>query len=270
MTMSTASSMYGGRSLFPGVAVITGAASGIGRQCATAFAREGCSRIALLDKDEDGMSETARLCKQASARAVMTFIIPCDVRVETEVATSLDEIIEEWGRIDYAVNSASVYFPGAAHRISPEEFDRAMSVSCRGAMISSREEIARMLLQGPLETHDGRAGNRGAIVNICSSGGIASRPSCPAYAASRAAIISLTRADAVEYAKDNIRINCVCSGVIDISAEIPDDDQFVAGTPMKRVGTSQEVADAVLFLCSSKATFIHGVALPVDGGYTAC
>ncbi|KLU92862.1 oxidoreductase [Magnaporthiopsis poae ATCC 64411] len=144
-----------------------------------------------------------------------------------------------------------------------------MSVNCRGTMISSREEISRMLRQDPLETHDGRKGNRGVIVNICSSGGIASRPSCPAYDASRAAIISLTRADALDYAKNNIRINCVCPGVIDISAEIPNDDEFIADTPMQRVGTSQEVADAVLFLCSSKATFIHGVTLPVDGGYTA-
>ncbi|KAI8291218.1 putative 2- -hydroxypropyl- dehydrogenase protein [Colletotrichum sp. SAR11_57] len=183
-------------SLFEGVAVVTGAASGIGRQVAVSFAREGCKRIALLDKDEEGLSETSRRCREANGDT-RTFVIEIDNRNEDDVSAGMEYVTEEWGRIDYAVNCAA------------------------------------------------------------------------AYSASKAAILSLTKSDAVDYAKYNIRINCVCPGIIDtpMTSEVSTDDPIIAVAPMKRKGTPQEVADAVLFLCSSKATFIHGAALSVDGGY---
>ncbi|KAI8309523.1 putative 2- -hydroxypropyl- dehydrogenase protein [Colletotrichum sp. SAR11_59] len=183
-------------SLFEGVAVVTGAASGIGRQVAVSFAREGCKRIALLDKDEEGLSETSRRCREANGDT-RTFVIEIDNRNEDDVSAGMEYVTEEWGRIDYAVNCAA------------------------------------------------------------------------AYSASKAAILSLTKSDAVDYAKYNIRINCVCPGIIDtpMTSEVSADDPIIAVAPMKRKGTPQEVADAVLFLCSSKATFIHGAALSVDGGY---
>ncbi|KAI8226329.1 putative ATP-dependent RNA helicase [Colletotrichum sp. SAR 10_96] len=183
-------------SLFEGVAVVTGAASGIGRQVAVSFAREGCKRIALLDKDEEGLSETSRRCREANGDT-RTFVIEIDNRNEDDVSAGMEYVTEEWGRIDYAVNCAA------------------------------------------------------------------------AYSASKAAILSLTKSDAVDYAKYNIRINCVCPGIIDtpMTSEVSTDDPIIAVAPMKRKGTPQEVADAVLFLCSPKATFIHGAALSVDGGY---
>ncbi|KAI6606266.1 hypothetical protein MCOR12_001247 [Pyricularia oryzae] len=311
----TASDMSSNVTMFPGVALVTGAASeyermsqekraqeaeflwkcgkhcwqqsscshdnshaGIGRQCALAFVAEGCSRIALIDRDEDGMSETSRLCKEMARltrpkSTVSTFIIPCDVSLEAEVAVALDYVVEEWGRIDYAVNCAGVGgTAGPSHRQAVDEFDRVTGTNCRGTWLSARGEIIRMLDQEPLKTHDGRRGNRGVIVNVASNMGLVSRPECPAYAASKAAIVSLTKSDAIDYAKENIRINCVCPGIIKtpMTADIRDGDPQVQRAPMRRMGTAQEVADVVMFLCSSKATFVHGATICVDGGYTAC
>jgi len=128
-----------------------------------------------------------------------------------------------------------------------------------------------MLKQDPLPTHDGRPGCRGSIVNIASQLGIVGRSAAAAYCASKAAVISMTRCDAIDYSKDDIRVNCVCPGVIDTPMTRPKMDTLgpaIAMAPMNRPGTAQEVADCVLFLCSSKASFVQGSAMVVDGGYT--
>lgn len=255
--------------LFKGVALVTGAGSGIGRQVAISFAQEGCGRIAILDRDEDGLSETSRLCKEQN-RSVRTFIIPFDVRNEKDVEGAVDCVIEEWGRIDYAVNCAGIMGPLApSHELSTEDFDKVTSINYRGIWLSSRAEIKRMLKQDPLPTHDGRPGNRGSIVNIGSNLSIVSRENTPAYNASKAAVLSLTKSDAIDYSKHNIRVNAVCPGLIDtpMTANVSNDDKYVLVAPLKRKGTPQEVADAALFLSSSKATFIQGAGLSVDGGY---
>nr|XP_036578371.1 2-hydroxypropyl-CoM dehydrogenase (short-chain dehydrogenase) [Colletotrichum truncatum]KAF6785614.1 2-hydroxypropyl-CoM dehydrogenase (short-chain dehydrogenase) [Colletotrichum truncatum] len=256
-------------SLFEGVAVVTGAASGIGRQVAISFAREGCKRIALLDRDEDGLSETAHMCREANGDA-RTFVIEIDNRNEEDVAAGMEYVTEEWGRIDYAVNCAGMFGPLApSHLLTAAEFDQITTTNYRGTWLCSKAELTQMIKQEPLKTHDGRPGNRGVIVNVASNLSLVSRPETPAYSASKAAILSMTRSDAVDYAKYNIRINCVCPGIIDtpMTNEVSEDDPIIAVAPMKRKGTPQEVADAVLFLCSSKSTFIHGAALSVDGGY---
>ncbi|KAJ0288783.1 hypothetical protein COL940_001773 [Colletotrichum noveboracense] len=230
-------------SLFEGVAVVTGAASGIGRQVAVSFAREGCKRIALLDKDEEGLSETSRRCREANGDT-RTFVIEIDNRNEDDVSAGMEYVTEEWGRIDYAVNCAGMFGPKApSHLLTTAEFDEITTTNYRGTWLCSKAELSQMIKQEPLKTHDGRPGNRGVIVNVASN-------------------LSL-------YAKYNIRINCVCPGIIDtpMTSEVSTDDPIIAVAPMKRKGTPQEVADAVLFLCSSKATFIHGAALSVDGGY---
>ncbi|KAF9881011.1 hypothetical protein CkaCkLH20_01161 [Colletotrichum karsti] len=265
-------------SLFEGVAVVTGAASGIGRQVAISFAREGCKRIALLDKDEDGLSETARMCREANGDA-RTFVIEIDNRNEDDVSAGMEYVTEEWGRIDYAVNCAvsaheepGMFGPMApSHLLTTAEFDEITTTNYRGTWLCSKAELTQMIKQEPLKTHDGRPGNRGVVVNVASNLSLVSRPETPAYSASKAAILSLTKSDAVDYAKYNIRVNCVCPGIIDtpMTSEVSKDDPIIAVAPMKRKGTPQEVADAVLFLCSSKATFIHGAALSVDGGYVA-
>ncbi|KAJ0334506.1 hypothetical protein COL5a_000565 [Colletotrichum fioriniae] len=208
--------------LFSGVAVVTGAASGIGRQVAISFAREGCKRIALLDRDEDGALETARMCREANGET-RTFVMEIDNRNDEDIASCMENVVEEWGRIDYAVNCAA-----PSHLLTPAEFDEITNINYRGTWLCSRAELTHMIKQESMKTHDGRPGNRGVIVNVASNLSLVSRPETPAYNASKAAILI---------------------------------------APMKRKGTPQEVADAVLFLCSSKASFIHGASLSVDGGY---
>ncbi|KAK2063962.1 short chain dehydrogenase [Colletotrichum caudatum] len=256
-------------SLFSGVAVVTGGASGIGRQVAISFAREGCKRIALLDRDEDGALETARMCREANGET-RTYVMEVDNRNEEEVSACMDNVVEEWGRIDYAVNCAGMFGPLApSHLLTAAEFDDITAINYRGTWLCSRAELTHMIKQEPMTTHDGRPGNRGVIVNVASNLSLVSRSETPAYSASKAAILSMTRSDAVDYAKYNIRVNCVCPGIIDtpMTSGVTPDDPIIAVAPMKRMGTPQEVADAVLFLCSSKATFIQGASLCVDGGY---
>ncbi|WDK12272.1 2-hydroxypropyl-CoM dehydrogenase (short-chain dehydrogenase) [Colletotrichum graminicola] len=259
-------------SLFSGVAVVTGGASGIGRQVAISFAREGCKRIALLDRDEDGALETARMCREANGET-RTYVMEVDNRNEEEVSACMDNVVEEWGRIDYAVNCAvtiGMFGPLApSHLLTAAEFDEITTINYRGTWLCSRAELTHMIKQEPMTTHDGRPGNRGVIVNVASNLSLVSRSETPAYSASKAAVLSMTRSDAVDYAKYNIRVNCVCPGIIDtpMTSGVTPDDPIIAVAPMKRKGTPQEVADAVLFLCSSKATFIQGASLCVDGGY---
>ncbi|CCF46447.1 short-chain dehydrogenase, partial [Colletotrichum higginsianum] len=184
--------------LFQGVAVVTGAASGIGRQVAISFAREGCRRIALLDRDEDGALETARMCREANGET-RTFVMEIDNRNEEDVTACMESVVEEWGRIDYAVNCAGMFGPLApSHLLTPAEFDDITATNYRGTWLCSRAELTYMIKQEPMKTHDGRPGNRGVIVNVASNLSLVSRSETPAYSASKAAILSMTRSDAVD------------------------------------------------------------------------
>ncbi|CAI4216849.1 unnamed protein product [Parascedosporium putredinis] len=241
--------------LFPGSALVTGAASGIGRQVAISFIQEGCSRIALLDRNAEGLEETSQLCKQIDP-AAHVFKLEFDARNEKDIDLAISAAHHALGRIDYALDVA--------------DFDDVTTINYRGLWIAQRAEISHMLKQEPLATHDGRPGNRGAVVNIASNLGIVSRPETPAYNGSKAAVVSLTKTDAIDYSKHNIRVNCVCPGLVQtpMTKDLPPDDPAMFVAPMGRMAQPQEVADAVLFLCSSKATYIQGAALSVDGGYT--
>ncbi|KXH57002.1 short chain dehydrogenase [Colletotrichum salicis] len=262
-------------SLFSGVAVVTGAASGIGRQVAISFAREGCKRIALLDRDEDGALETARMCREANGET-RTFVMEIDNRNDEDIASCMDNVVEEWGRIDYAVNCAGMFGPKApSHLLTPAEFDEITNINYRGTWLCSRAELTHMIKQESMKTHDGRPGNRGVIVNVASNLSLVSRPETPAYSASKAAILSMTRSDAIDVGPPSAIERLIESSSLTVSriidtpmtSEVSPDDPIIAVAPMKRKGTPQEVADAVLFLCSSKASFIHGASLSVDGGY---
>ncbi|KAF2725726.1 NAD(P)-binding protein [Polychaeton citri CBS 116435] len=197
--------------------------------------------------------------------------VPTDIAHEDQVNHLIEFTVRQLGRLDYAVNAAGVLGSTACSTETPShEFDRINGINYRGCWLSSRAELAQMLKQDPLPTHDGRMGNRGSIVNIASALAFVGRQNAPAYCGSKAAVVSLTRCDAIDYAQDNIRVNCVCPGII--STPMTEPQMGILGpaigiAPMNRTGTAQEVADAVLFLCSSKATFIQGAALSVDGGY---
>ncbi|KAM3420295.1 hypothetical protein BST61_g3580 [Cercospora zeina] len=260
-------------SLFPGVALVTGAASGIGQASAASFVREGCRKVVIADLNLDGLAETTKLMQDLVDRheELDVLAVQTDISQESSIESLFGRIEKTFARLDYAANCAGVLsLPQTSHETSAADFDKINNVNYRGCWLTSRAEIRMMLRQEPLPTHDGRPGNRGSIVNIASQLGIVGRPaalltrtpSCTfgfRYCASKAAVISMTRCDAIDYAKQSIRVNW------------PQMDTYqtaIAIAPMDRPGTAQEVADAVLFLCSSKATFVQGSAMVVDGGYT--
>ncbi|KAJ5106936.1 oxidoreductase [Penicillium angulare] len=294
---------------FPGVALITGAAAdvlirttGIGRAIASAFAREGCMKIVIADLTESTLKEAH---SEIEAKFPNVQVLSCVVDVSSpgDVQNLLDQAIEKFGRVDYAVNAAGIL--GASkrsHEMSVEEFDKVLQVDYRGCWLSSREELKHMVQQEPLPSYDGRPGNRGAIVNIASQLGIVARPTAPSYCGSKAAVIHMTKADAIDvstfifltisgsriqflvihimsvsfevFVSDRYSfalVNCVCPGLIGTAMVMDNLEYFkpaIGISPMKRYGTVEEVADCVLFLCSSKATFVQGAAFVVDGGYT--
>lgn len=204
-------------------------------------------------------------------------------------------VVRKFSRIDYAVNCAGVLGDDLrSTELSLLSFDAINNVNYRACWMSSRAEIAAMLKQEPLPSHEtGRVAQRGAVVNIASQLGIVARPQAgktkspfvitcdmchansiiAAYCASKSAVIGMTRADAIDYSEDNIRVNCVCPGLIRTAMtsgtkELDDRMRPAADmSPMKRFGLPGEVADAVLFLCSTKASFVQGHAMVVDGGY---
>ncbi|KAF2774269.1 NAD(P)-binding protein [Teratosphaeria nubilosa] len=256
--------------LYSGVALITGAASGIGQATAVSFAREECRKIVIADRNEDGLKATETSIREIS-KDVEVLLAPTDVSSPASVQSLIDAAIAMFGRIDYICNAAGIMGESQpSDQTSVEEFDRINGINYRGIKRELTPAKSQMLKQEPLPTHDGRPGNRGSIVNIASQLGIVGRSAAAAYCASKSAVISLTRCDAVDYSKDNIRINCVCPGVIETPMTTPRMDFLkpaISIAPMNRPGTPQEVADCVLFLCSSKATFVQGSALVVDGGY---
>ncbi|THZ12443.1 NAD(P)-binding protein [Aureobasidium pullulans] len=220
--------------LFPGVALITGASSGIGKATATSFAQEGCTRVVLADISEASLTTTQESLTK-SYPDTQFLAIPTDISSPEAVRNLFRKAVEKFGRIDYAVNCAGVL--GAAkksHEMTLEEFDHIVNVDYRGSWLCSREELKVMVNQEPLETHDGRKGSRGAIVNVASQLGIVARPQAPAYCSAKAAIIGLTKSDALDYSEHNIRVNCVCPGVVETPLINDEVRKAISIAPMNR------------------------------------
>ncbi|CAM1506481.1 Fc.00g061220.m01.CDS01 [Cosmosporella sp. VM-42] len=256
----------------PGVALVTGAGgTGIGAAVAKAFARLGCTRLAITDINPATLSQTRDSILQINPQAQITSH-PGDISDESFVTSLTEDVARKFARIDYAVNCAGIL--GESRRsteTSVEAFDLITRVNYRGSWLCSRAALAQMVKQEPLEEHPEQ---RGAVVNVASQLGIVARPGAAPYCASKAAIINMTRADAIDYSKDGIRINCVCPGVIESPMTTGSEEvtqrlkSAIEIAPMERMGRPDEVANAVLFLCSGQASFIQGHALVVDGGYT--
>jgi NAD(P)-dependent dehydrogenase (short-subunit alcohol dehydrogenase family) len=243
------------------VAFVTGAANGIGRATALAFAREGAG-VVVADVSEQDNQETARLVEEAGGRALA---IRCDVSRADEVKAALDKAVEAFGRLDYAFNNAGLEQPvTAAADLTEEQWDRIVGVDLRGVFLCMRHEIPLMLRHGG-----------GAIVNTSSGAGVKGFAGQAAYCAAKFGVVGLTKAAALDYARLNIRINAVCPGIV----ETPMMDRFSGGTPegrerviaqepVGRMGRPEEIAAAVLWLCSDAAAFVVGHAMVVDGGQT--
>src|SRR5262245_57606301 len=248
------------------VALVTGGSSGIGKASSLAFAREG-AKVVVSDINVAGGQATTRLIRDGGGEAIF---IKADVSQAAEVEALINQAVETYGRLDCAYNNAGMLgeveaLGLAIHEYPEAVWDRVISINLKGVWFCLKYELAQMVKQGG-----------GAIVNTASIWGLVGAPGASAYVASKHAVVGLTRAAALEYATKGIRINAVNPGTIrtplldPLIAALPDlEATLTAQHPVGRIGRPEEVAEAVVWLCSEAASFVIGHTLTVDGGYTA-
>jgi NAD(P)-dependent dehydrogenase (short-subunit alcohol dehydrogenase family) len=242
------------------IAIITGASSGIGRTTAIALAKVRNKVVLAARRDKEG-EETLRLVKKSGGEGIF---VKTDVSNEDEVRALVEKTVKRYGRLDYAFNNAGVVEdPAPFTNKTSSIFDKIMTINVKGVWLSMKHEILQMLKSGG-----------GAIVNNSSVYGVIGNPQLPIYTASKHAVLGLTKAAALEYAKAGIRINAVAPGAIETEAmeqSIGNNKQLrealVALHPIGRAGKPEEIANAVVWLLSDKASFVTGHTLLVDGGW---
>ncbi|MBI2830744.1 MAG: SDR family oxidoreductase [Chloroflexi bacterium] len=244
------------------VVLVTGAGSGIGRASALAFAREG-AKVVVVDVDSRGGEETVRLIKESGGDA---FFIKTDVSKSAEVQAMVDKTVATFGRLDCAHNNAGVETAlKLTADLSEEEWDRLMNINLKGVWLCLKYEIPQMLKQG-----------KGAIVNTASVAGLRGRERRADYVTSKHGVVGLTKVAALDYARNGLRINAVCPGltrtalverIFEHSPAVEEESK--TRLPIGRLGTPEEIAQAVVWLCSDAASFVTGHAMVVDGGILA-
>lgn len=248
------------------IALVTGSGAGIGRATAKTFASEG-AKVVVSDVNREGGEETVKMIEKAGGTALF---MAADVSKKTAVSDLIAKIIATYGRLDCAVNNAGIEGKIAPFADQAEDnFDAIIAVNLKGVYLCVQAEIMAMLKTGG-----------GAIVNVSSVAGLIGFPGLSPYVASKHGVIGLTKNAALEYAKSDIRVNAICPGGVDTRMLDSLAEQTTSGAqsatemmaplhPMGRIGTPQEIADLIVWLCSARAGFITGTAIPVDGGYVA-
>lgn len=245
-------------------ALVTGGASGIGRATALAMAREG-ARVAVSDLTEESAASTVALINAAGGQAIA---IGGDVSREADVVAMVTRTVAAFGRLDCAFNNAGIsprnVGPGGqrTHEMSQASFDAMLAVNLTGVFLCMKHELVQMLAQGG-----------GSIVNTASVAGLIGLASSSNYVAAKHGVVGITKTASIEYAQDNIRVNCVNPGYIKTPMTDPTMaeryDALMAKVPMNRLGVPEEIAEAVVWMLSERASFMTGVSHIIDGGYTA-
>ena len=243
------------------VALITGGNAGIGRATAIEFAKQGAKVVVSGRREKEGQDVAAEI-KALGSEAIF---VKTDVSKESDVKAMIEQTLATFGRLDFAFNNAGVeQCPTPLPEQTEETYDQIMDINVKGVWLSLKHEIPAMLKTGG-----------GAIVNNSSIAGLIGFVMAPVYVASKHAVIGLTKSVAVEYAKQNVRVNAVAPGTIetrmflDFAASPEVRQPMESGTPIGRIGQPEEIASAILWLCSAGASFITGQTLAIDGGYTA-
>ena len=243
------------------VAVVTGAGSGIGQAIAIVMAKEG-AKVVVADIMSEGGEATVQQIKEASGNAIF---VKVDVSQEADIQMMVNKTVETYGRIDCAVNNAGIDGDTALTAdCTRENWDRVIGINLTGVFLGVKYQVLQMLKQGG-----------GAIVNISSTMGVVAHQNVPAYVASKHGILGLTKSTALGYVRENIRVNAVCPGntrtaILDhVMQRMPEVyEALMAATPIGRLAEPEEIANAVVWLCSDRASFVTGHAMVVDGCYS--
>lgn len=240
------------------VAIVTGGAAGIGEASCRLFAREG-ARVACVDRDRAGAE---RVCAEIRSTGHTAHPCACDVAAEEDVQRTVQQVLARFSRIDILFNNAGIVVGGRIHEMTPESWDSSFAINVRSMFLFARAVIPGFLQQGG-----------GVILNTSSATALRPVIDRTAYSATKSAVLSITRSMALDYARDKIRVNCLCPGTVDTPSlherlgDSPEKwKQFIARQPLGRLGTAEEIAQAALYLVSEDAGYVTGTAFQIDGG----